>query len=482
MTVVIDTRSDLTLEVARRVAWQQEDVRLSDSAMVAMAAGRDRLLRILEHDPEITIYGVTTGAGQMAKIRLKPEERKGWAKMSPVGAASSWGDALPDRVVRMIVLARLTNFVEGHAAVSPAIARGVAAMLGEATMPVIPARGQGGAGEILSLSHLFMDLVERVEPEEKDVMCLVNGSPSATGLVTDAALVAEQRLQVAAEILALSFEAFNAPLGHLARELEDYWNNPHDGWALSTLRGLVGGGHGGERRSYQAPVSYRIVPRMLGQAHRAATMTRDVASESLQAITDNPVWIDAVDEEHPYGQFVSTGGYHNPHAVLAMDSLTAAYANLCVLAERHGAKLLDGNVSLLPDQLIAQDGVEGIRRGYMGCIPMAQTGYEEEARLYAQATLLPGSESGGFGQNDVASPVFLAWSKQERAGLCLDSALASLAPIALRALDVTQRPVPGKLAGLAAIVREVFPDLSGRQPFGPGIGAIAETLRRRIYP
>ena len=62
---------------------------------------------------------------------------------------------------------------------------------------------------------------------------------------------------------------------------------------------------------------------------------------------------------------------------------------------------------------------------------MAQTGYEEEARLYAQATLLPGSESGGFGQNDVASPVFLAWSKQDRAGRCLDMALASLVPIAL---------------------------------------------------
>ena len=289
MTVVIDTRSDLTLETARRVGWQHENVRLSDRVMVAMAEGRDRLLRVLEHDPEITIYGVTTGAGQMAKTRLNPEERRGWAKMSPVGAATSWGDPLPERVVRMIVLARLTNFVEGHAAVSPAIAQGVAAMLGGAMMPVVPARGQGGAGEILSLSHLFMDLVEQVEPEEKDVMCLVNGSPSATGLVTDAALVAEHRLQVAAEILALSFEAFNAPLGHLAQELEGYWNNPHDGWALSTLRGLVGGGHGGERRSYQAPVSYRIVPRMLGQAHRAATMASDVAAESLQAITDNPV-------------------------------------------------------------------------------------------------------------------------------------------------------------------------------------------------
>ena len=89
---------------------------------------------------------------------------------------------------------------------------------------------------------------------------------------------------------------------------------------------------------------------------------------------------------------------------------------------------------------------------------MAQTGYEEEARLYAQATVLPGSESGGFGQNDVASPVFLAWSKQDRAGRCLDMALASLVPIALRALDVTDRPVPPELADLEAVAQEFVLD------------------------
>ena len=110
----------------------------------------------------------------------------------------------------------------------------------------------------------------------------------------------------------------------------------------------------------------------------------------------DPVWTDAIDGDHPFGRFVSTGGYHNPHAVLAMDALTAACANLCVLAERHGAKLLDGRVSLLPDQLNSPEAGGDGRRAYMGYLPMAQTGYEEEARLYAQATLLPGSESGGL--------------------------------------------------------------------------------------
>ena len=155
MTVLVETRADLTLEAARRVAWDGEGVELGAQALAAMAQGRERLERILEHDPEVTIYGVTTGPGQLAGKKLTPEQRERWAGMSPARIATSWGDPLPDRVVRAIVLARLANFVEGHAAVSPEIAQRVAALLDEDKMPVVPTKGQGGAGEILSLSHLF---------------------------------------------------------------------------------------------------------------------------------------------------------------------------------------------------------------------------------------------------------------------------------------------------------------------------------------
>ncbi len=482
MTVLVETRSDFTLETARRVAWDGEGVQLGARALAAMQQGRHRLACILDRDPEVTIYGVTTGFGQFARKKLTPEEREQWASMSPARIAVCSGESLPERVVRAIVLARLTNFVEGHAAISPEIAQGVAAMLDDDRLPAVPVQGQGGAGEILSLSHLFTGLAERMKPAAKDVLCLINGSPSATGLVTDAALVAERRFDLAAQIFALSFEAFNAPLSHLDPALDGYWNNPHDGWALRRLRELVGNGHGGERRPYQAPVSYRIVPRILGQARRAATMAAEVAAESLQAVTDNPVWIDAVDDDHPFGCFISNGGYHNPHAVLALDALTAACANLCVLAERQGAKLLDGTISLLPDQLDSAEAAGDNRRAYMGYVPMAQIGYEEEARLYAQSTLLPGSESGGFGQNDVASPVFLAWSKQDRTGRCLDMALASLVPIALRALDVTDRPVPPRLAGLETAIREIESDMSQHKAVGPVMASIAGVLRHEIYP
>jgi hypothetical protein len=76
--------------------------------------------------------------------------------------------------------------------------------------------------------------------------------------------------------------------------------------------------------------------------------------------------------------------------------------------------------------------------------------------------------------------VFLAWSKQERAGILLESSLAALAPIALRAFDVTGRPVPEGLTELARLVAETVPDTDG-QSLGPPTAALAAKMRERVY-
>jgi len=474
MTVVLSSLKDMTLDHCRRVAWGGEAVRFSEAAQQAMTKRRREFMALVEN-PLITIYGVNTGYGHQAKRRLSPQERKEQAKAPTWHRAASWGDPVPGRVARAIVFARLANFVEGHSAISPHVAEAVAAMLDGQPLPPLPARGQGGAGEILSLSHLFAALAAGLDMAEKDMLSLVNGSPAGAALVADAALAAETRLEIAAEVFALAAEAFNTPLGHYAKELEVLWNNPHDAWALRKLRTLIDGGHGGDRRPYQAPVTFRIAPRMLGETHRAASVAKEVAEQSLASASDNPVFL-FPDAQRPDGEMISTGGYHNAQAASAMDQLTAAYANLCLIGERMGVKLQDPAVSLLPPFLGMPEG-----RSYLGCLGMAMVGYGEEARLLAQASLLPGSESGGFGQDDVASPVFPAWSKQDRAGELLDMTLATLAPIAMRAYAVTGRPVPKPLEALAAEVSNAFPDDGHPEAFGPQLGRLAETFRKRIF-
>ena len=476
MTVVLTTRTDIDLDCFRRVAWQSEAVRISEAALQRIAQCRESFLQLIDKDPDLVIYGVTTAMGELASRRLTLEERERHARLKPLAAATSFGNPLPERVVRGIVLARLANFLDGHAATTPRIALAVAAMLDGGPLPRVAASGQGGAGEILALYPLFAELATRFDLEVKERGSLINGSPAAAALLGDAALAARRRVQLAHQVFALSIEAFRAPLEHYDAALEALWGDEHEAAALQGLRRYLTGAGGG-RRNYQAPVSYRILPRVLGHAHRALAQAERAAAISLASASDNPVYIPP-DAQHPYGRCISTGGYHNAMAAPALDDLAAIWADLCLLADRHGSKLLIGRVSLLPDLLlVGREASDADGHGNVGYIPMAVTGYLEEAKAAAQRTFIPGSESAGAGQDDVASPVFLAWAKEARAGRCFDAALAGLAADRL--------PGPAcdgaRAAAAASRLRRGAARAGGAGGGGPAAGTRAGAARRFLH-
>ena len=472
MTLSLASRADFTLDNFRQVAWRGEGVRFAEGALSRMAGTRRAFLELLNRDPEITIYGVTSGYGQFAGRRLAAAERVTHARRPPYGAHVAFGPPLPERVVRGFVFARLTNYVEGHSAISPELASAVAAMLDKPSLPRVTMAGQSGAGEILGLSPLFSRLAETFDLGEKESLALVNGSPCATALLADAVLAGRRRLRLAEEVFALSAEAIKLPYGHLAEELDVLWGDAAEAAILARLRSLIAGGTP-ERRSYQAPVSYRILPRVLAQYLRAIEGAETAASTSLRAITDNPVFL-APSANHPKARIYSTGGFHNAMAHPAMDNLAAATADLCLLADRHTSKLLHGNHSLLPDQLQKGDG-------YMGCLGMVQVGYAEQARRAAQRNFLPGSEGGGFGQNDVAPPTFFAWRAQEEAGRCLEACLAMLAAVGSQALFVTDRGAPPALDSLLAEIRNHLPPVTASRILAGELESLAGAFRARVY-
>lgn len=473
MSLTLDRRADLDLDSFLRVSWQGEGLRFSAAARSRMQAARSSFLALLDSDPDIVIYGVTTGYGHQASKRLVGEERKQQARRPPTGAMTSFGEPLPDRVARGIVFARLANFVEGHAAVSPELAEAVAAMLERERQPEVPALGNGCPGEILALSHLFHALGSGLELGEKESLSLINGSPCASALVADAALAARRRLALAYLVFALSIEALKAPLGHYDSALDALWDDPHDQRALQELRRLIAGGPAEERRPYQAPVSWRILPRVLGQAERAVAQAEEVAALALRSVSDNPVYVPP-DAEHPLGRIMSTGGYHNAAAYPAMDALTALYADLALIADRHTDKLMHGRISLLPDGLRG-DG------GYIGGLAFASAGFAEQARQAATPSLLPAMESGGYGQNDVPTPVFLAWRKQAEAGRCLDACLALLAVIASQAFFVTGRQAAPQLAPLVEEVRTLFAPVIEQRALAYEAEAVAERFTEKVF-
>lgn len=479
MTVILNNRWDVNLDATFRVAWQGERVRISDTSLQRIAASRAGFLELIERDPSVVVYGVTTSMGEQANQRLTPEQRHRHARIKPFPAAIAFGDYLPDRVVRGIVLARLTNFLEGHAATSPRIAQAVASMLDGAPMPPVAAAGQGGAGEILALYPLFAQMSTAFELEVKERGSLINGSPCAAALIADSAIAARRRLRLAFKTFALSIDAFKAPLEHYDAALDALWGDKDEAAALQALRAYLLG-TADDRRNYQAPVSYRIVPRVLGHAHRAAAAAAHAATVSLSSISDNPVYLPP-DLNHPYGRCISTGGYHNAMATPALDDLAGIWADLCLLCDRHSAKLLNGRVSQMPDLLlIGRQPGESDGRGNIGYVPMAAAGYIEMAKSAAQRTFIPGSDSAS-NQDDVATPTFLAWSKEQRTGRCLDACLALLAVVASQALYVTDRAAPSALAEFLTLVRSHVPPLIEDRILGPELNQLANALTAQVF-
>jgi histidine ammonia-lyase len=353
-------------------------------------------------------------------------------------------------------------------------------MLDGQPLPSVPSSGQGGAGEILALYPLFADLTQRFDLEVKERGSLINGSPCAAALLADSALAARRRLCLIEHVFALSIEAFRAPLEHYDAALEELWGDRHEAAALQGLRCLLDGA-GGDRRNYQAPVSYRILPRVLGHAHRALAAAEHAATVSLGSASDNPVYLPP-DEKHPLGRCISTGGYHNAMAAPALDDLAAIWADICLLCDRHGSKLLDGKVSGLPDLLLVdRHPSDSDGHGNMGYVPMATTGYLEQAKLAAQRTFIPGTESAGAGQDDVAATAFLAWAKQERAGRCLDACLATLAVIASQALHVTDRHALPSLRDFLSEVRGVVPPVEKDRVLGPELQRLTERFTQKAF-
>jgi histidine ammonia-lyase len=467
--VILNERSDLTLSALRRVAWEGEGVELGGQAIDQMDRSHESFATYvsarLAEDPGAMIYGVTTGPGDAGTRNLTEEAAA--ERPTRLWTAASFGEPLPERVVRGIVLARLANFVEGHATARSEVGRAIAAMLDEKRLPFVPAQGNGGAGEVLALGHLFYDLSARLELTPKERMALINGSPCAAALVGDAALAAAGRTVLAETVFALATEAIRAPLEAYSSDVELLWGDEQETAALASLRRLLEG-HREERLAYQPPVSFRILGRVLGQARRARSEAEQAASTALQSVTDNPVYIPP-DPSRPLGTVFSTGGYHNSRATAALDGLAFAWADLCQLAQRQGDVLFQH-----PSTAPVLSSVEWADRP----LHMVQNGWAEEARALAQPTLL---SLGSFGQNDVPAQTFLAWRKAMAVGLCLDASLAVLATLAAHALHGAGQAAPPRLAELMEDVLASVPPVSRVRRLGPDCGALSAAFTGSVF-
>lgn len=460
MTVLLERGSDLTVDVVRRVARDGEAVELTAAAVEAVERRRREFLDFVDAHGERHLYGITTRHHTGATHLLTPQERAEYGSHF-VTVPSTTGPGLPDRVLRAVLLARLADVLNGTAAVRPETALALVGML-DGPLPHVPERGHGEPGDIIALGHLLRPrFTGHVEIGEG--MALINGSPVAAGVLADAVVSGRGHLAVAEEVVALAAVAAGSPDAHYDVRLAALWGDEHQTAALARLRDLLAGG-ARTVLPYQAPVSFRSAPRMLGWLRRCQAQAEECAAIALSASSNNPVFV-GPDVSPPLGDVLSNGGYHNPLAAPVLDALTRAWADLGQLVTAQVGRLV-----LLPDGIAATEPEPRV-----SMFDMTSSGWAEEGRAAAQASLIG---LGPVGRTDTTTSEVLAWRRARDAGTALVANLAALAVVAAHTVARRGDAVPPGLAELSGAVLTAFPLDTHPADFGPALTRVQEHLQR----
>jgi histidine ammonia-lyase len=466
VTVVLDRLEDFSLENLRRVAWEGEAAAFGPGALERMRTARADFLRLLELEPDTPVYGVTTGFGDASGTLVDPSERERLAAYTTAFTGIGVGEPMPERAVRAMLFSRLVNFVSGHDGVSLETAQAVADMLDGRPLPLVRRAGVDSQGELLQLTTLYHGL-DGDRLQVRDWNALVNGAGCAPGLLGDVALRARRRARLATAILALSVDAANMGLAPYDPALKAVWGDPYDREAIDELAALLAGATTAGRRAHQAPISWRILARLVGHLLHAVAEVEEAARHALTRVNDNPVFLGPEDAP-PHGRILSTGGFHVPAAYHTINWLTAAWADVAVVAAREVDRLQRSQVTGLPER----PPDDPVRLASALLVPVA---HDLAARAVAHAVpaLTPLYTGTTTVETDVVMPLFLAYEKEGSAAWCLDRALAVLGACASQALSQAGREPAPALRPLLADLRERFPPVEGRRDLGSDVELLA---------
>jgi len=460
---VIAAAADLSPAVIVAAARAERPVTLAPELLDALAANRRDTLADLAGDRPV--YGVNTGMGAMAGVRLDAAAQARQQNTLMIGRAVGSAPWLSRREARAVLAARLRTLLHPAAGVSPELCRFLAALLDADVVPAIPRRG-GAAGEIIPLAHAGAVLIgagqvlgpdgEAIDAapvlaaaglaprpfEAKEGVAFLEGVPGLTGLAVLAADDARRLLTQVLVTAAASHTVIGASHDPLHPALAD---SPELESVLATLRDLLAGG---PARRLQAPVSFRVTAPALAVARRAVAGLAAAAERALAAVTDSPAHLD--------GRFAGTFGFAGTDLAAAAGALTTALVHLAELGAARLHRLLDQEITGLPRQL---SDTPGLHAG-MVTVHKRAAGVVHRLRRFAAPALIGAMET-SLGQEDVQSFGF-------EAAECLHEAIAGLRDVvACELLAVHQARLLGApVGGAVEEIAAVLPPGTGDRPFG----------------
>lgn len=498
-TPLILDGASLSIEDVVDVARRGRTVRLDDDTARQLTEGRRLIDRIVESDT--TVYGINTGFGSLARVRVSREQLIDLQRNLVRSHAAGVGEPLDPEMTRAMLCIVAASLARGHSGVRPDLVEALIALLNAGVLPVIPSQGSVGAsGDLAPLAHLALVLIgegeacfngERLPGAEalnrsglapqtlqaKEGLALINGTHLMCAASALAVYDAERLVMAAETAAAASLDALKGTDVALDGRIHNLRPHPGQLATASRVRDLL---HGSEiRQSHegctrvQDPYTQRCIPQVIGAVRDAIVYCRQVFTIELGAVTDNPL-------SFPDDNVVLSGGnFHGQPLALALDFLAIALTQLASFSERRTYSLLstwEGDAALP----VFLTETPGLGSGYMIAQYVAAALVNENKVLAhpASADSIPTSA----GTEDFNSMGATSAWKVRRV---VDNSLRTIAIETLCAAQAVEcrRPLKsGPRIELAiARVRELVPRLTMDRPLSGDIELIAKAIRDGIF-
>jgi histidine ammonia-lyase len=365
----------LTLKNLRAVWQAPVRLSISDIATSRIEASRAKILEVLASGDQV--YGVNTGFGLLANVRVSDDELDHLQENLIRSHAVGVGNALPDEIVRLVMLLKVRALAQGYSGVRPVLVETLCGLINHEIYPVIPSKGSVGAsGDLAPLAHMAGALIgigevrvsgklmraadalqnaglKPVRLAPKEGLALLNGTQVSTAIALAAAFRTEHLMAAALIAGAMSTDAIKGSDKPFDARIQDI--RGHDGQrdVAAMLRELLSGSD--IRASHlecdrvQDPYSIRCQPQVEGACLDVLRHVSRVLEIEANAVTDNPlVFDDAV---------LSGGNFHAEPVAFAADYLALSIAEIGSLSERRIALLVDPHMSGLPAFLVEESGL-----------------------------------------------------------------------------------------------------------------------------
>ena len=500
----------LTLSEIESVAAQFRPVTIAPAAITRVAQSREVIESILETGQ--TVYGVNTGFGKLADVRIPAGSLAQLQTNLVRSHACGLGEPLSEAESRAMLLLRANVLAKGLSGIRTELLQLLVAMLNAGVHPIIPAKGSVGAsGDLAPLAHLALVVIGEGEAvyqgrrqpgaealtaaglaplplAAKEGLALLNGTQAMTAVGALTVAHAERLAQFADLAGAMSLEALMGtpvafdPRIHLAR--------PHPGQMASAanLTEILAGSQIREShrsRSVDPRVQDAYCLRCMPQVHGAvrgvlAHVTQILETESGSA-TDNPLVFSGKSSPNEQGtdaEVLSGGNFHGAPLSYAFDYAAIALTDLASISERRIDRLINPDINEgLPAFLCADAGLSS---GYM-IAHVTAAALLNECKVLAHPSSTDSVPTSG-GKEDHVSMGMTGALKLRQIARNLEHILAIEMMCAAQGLDYRQPLQPSTAVARAHdTIRALVPHLDEDRIPAPDIEAVADLIRSKAF-